>query len=95
MTMPNLQQPEQPSSDLSPQRYAQIVEKAWQQTQGRAPRARMHDDDGRAAESGRSGGQLQSVPAQRFAHHLLQELERAGCMQVRDALRIARALNDD
>jgi hypothetical protein len=94
MDMPNLQ-PLPPASTLTARRYGQILDQAWQQTQGRLPR-RMPSDDalGRAAEAGRSRGPGLDRPAQRFALELLQSLQRSGCTQIGDAIRAARALTE-
>ncbi|TCZ66005.1 hypothetical protein [Roseicella aquatilis] len=91
--MPNLQ-PLPANSNISAQRYLHIVNQAWRQTQGRVPRAALHDDQGRAAEGGRSGGRIQDLPGPRFALHLLQGLRQAGCRDIDDALRAAGALGD-
>lgn len=92
--MPNLQ-PLPPASTLTAQRYGQILNQAWQQTQGRAPRRTMNDDAiGRAAESGRSRGPGPDRPAQRFALEFLQSLQRSGCTEISEAIRAARALSE-
>lgn len=91
--MPNLQ-PLPPTSTLTAQRYGQVLNQAWQQTQGRLPRRTMSDDDiGRAAEGGRSRGPGLDQPNQRFALEFLQSLQRSGCTQISDAIRAARVLS--
>jgi hypothetical protein len=76
---------------LNEKAYDQLVQQAWQASQGQQATQGAPDQSGRSAEGGRSGGQHQpGQQAQRFARQLLKGLQDAGCTDIQDALNCAQ-----